>query len=171
MKILVVSDNHGNKEILEQISERFAGKVDGMFHCGDSELVSIDAVWNHFTAKVSGNCDFDPGYPISSVTKIGDETIYMTHGHRYDVRFGLKKIGEAAQEAGATICLYGHTHIIDAQRHGNILFVNPGSISQPRGKLPYRSFAIIEADSTQYKVTYYDDHFEEIPNLHFIFTK
>ena len=38
MKYLVVSDNHGDRNILVEIVNRYVGMVDQMFHCGDSEL-------------------------------------------------------------------------------------------------------------------------------------
>ncbi len=38
MKIVVVSDNHGDREIIQKIVDHYEGKVDGIFHCGDSEF-------------------------------------------------------------------------------------------------------------------------------------
>ena len=88
MKYLVVSDNHGDRSILVEIVNRYVGMVDHMFHCGDSELKSNDELWEHFTV-VTGNCDYDPGYKKEQIITIGDDIIYMTHGHLSNVRFGL----------------------------------------------------------------------------------
>lgn len=49
MKYLVVSDNHGDRNILVEIVNRYVGMVDQMFHCGDSELKANDELWQHFT--------------------------------------------------------------------------------------------------------------------------
>ena len=49
----------------------------------------------------------------------------MTHGHLANVRIGLTTLALQAEEAGATIALFGHTHVLGAERHNNILFVNP----------------------------------------------
>ena len=40
MKILLVSDNHGDVQILKSIDAAFKLKVDQLFHCGDSNLSS-----------------------------------------------------------------------------------------------------------------------------------
>ena len=38
MKALIISDNHGDSRILNDIKEQFAQDVDVLIHCGDSEL-------------------------------------------------------------------------------------------------------------------------------------
>ena len=58
MKYLVVSDSHGDKAILQKLVTAYAGKVDLMLHCGDSELPVTDEVFKYFKV-VRGNCDYD----------------------------------------------------------------------------------------------------------------
>ena len=48
MKYLVVSDSHGDKAILQKLVTAYAGKVDLMLHCGDSELPVTDEVFKYF---------------------------------------------------------------------------------------------------------------------------
>ena len=36
--IIVMSDSHGDRSVVEAIKEKYLGKVDGIFHNGDSEL-------------------------------------------------------------------------------------------------------------------------------------
>ena len=36
--IIVMSDSHGDRSIVEAIKEKYLGQVDGIFHNGDSEL-------------------------------------------------------------------------------------------------------------------------------------
>ena len=38
----------------------------------------------------------------------------MTHGHLANVRMGLTTLALQAEEAGATIALFGHTHVLGA---------------------------------------------------------
>ena len=38
MKALIVSDSHSSVKELQQLKEKYEGKVDIMIHCGDSEL-------------------------------------------------------------------------------------------------------------------------------------
>ena len=42
MKYLIVSDNHGDRQILVDLLAEFSGKVDTFIHCGDSELQPSD---------------------------------------------------------------------------------------------------------------------------------
>ena len=148
MKYLIVSDNHGDRNILVEIVNRYVDRVDHMFHCGDSELKANDELWEHFTV-VTGNCDYDPGYKKEQVVSIGDDVIYMTHGHLSNVRFGLTMLSLQAQEAGATIAL----------------FVNPGSISQPRGPVRIPSYAIIDSENNEYRIQYYNRAHQPIEEL------
>ena len=54
--IIVMSDSHGDRDIVEDIKKRYQGKVDAIFHNGDSELESSDPVWDGIYV-VRGNCD------------------------------------------------------------------------------------------------------------------
>ncbi len=164
MKYLVVSDNHSDRQILDELIKRYNGKMDGMFHCGDSELAANDIMWKYFTV-VGGNCDYDPGYEPEQLVTIGDDRIFMTHGHRSNVRFGLNVLSLQAQEEGANIALFGHIHQAVAEMDHGILFVNPGSISQPRGPVRIPSYAIIESTPEKYVVQYYNRAHQPVEEL------
>ena len=69
--IIVMSDSHGERDIVVDIKKRYQGKVDAIFHNGDSELESSDSVWEGIHV-VRGNCDYDSGYPERLVVKLGD---------------------------------------------------------------------------------------------------
>ena len=130
--ILVMSDSHGDRQIVEEIKNRYFGKVDAIFHNGDSELDSQDSIWDGVYV-VNGNCDYFGGYPDQLVTNLDDVTIAQTHGHLYGINYGWQRLDYWAQEVDADICLYGHLHVPDAEVRGKTLFLNPGSVSQPRG--------------------------------------
>lgn len=165
MKIVVVSDNHGQRECLVDILNQWQGKVDGFFHCGDSELEASDTLWQDFVV-VKGNCDYDPTFAKSSTIKLENDIIFITHGHLYQVNSGLNSLNLAAQEQKATIALYGHSHKLACELTNNILFVNPGSISQPRGQYaPLKTYAIIETFEQGYQVTYFNQQHEEVTAL------
>ena len=72
--IIVMSDSHGERDIIVDIKNRYQGKVDAIFHNGDSELESSDPVWDGIHV-VRGNCDYDSGYPERLVVKLGDVII------------------------------------------------------------------------------------------------
>lgn len=171
MKYLVVSDNHGDREILVDIVKQRAGEMDVLFHCGDSELEADDQLWETFDV-VKGNCDFVRGYERVKVIDTGCDRVFLTHGHLYDVNMGLERLAYATQEAEATIVLFGHTHCLGAEYVSHQLFLNPGSISQPRGK--YRdlpTYAIINSDDTRYEVTYYNRSHDKQDDLTVIINK
>jgi len=159
-----MSDSHGDRSIVEAIKEKYLGQVDGIFHNGDSELKSDDPVWEGIHV-VQGNMDFYDGYPERLVTQLGPTRIIQTHGHLFQINFSFQKLDLWAQEEEADICLYGHLHIPDAWKEGRTLFVNPGSISQPRGLIRECLYAKIEIDDSNFKVEYYTRDHELYPEL------
>ncbi|MDN2452899.1 metallophosphoesterase [Lactobacillus sp. UCMA15818] len=166
-KILVVSDSHGDRDILVRLLKKYKGKVNAMFHCGDSELEADDELFNDFHV-VKGNCDYDSRFAKKIVTTVGSETVLLTHGHLYGVNSGLNSLDLLAQENEATIALYGHTHLLGAEMNSGCLFLNPGSISFPRGK--YSSiggtYALIEIGAqNNLHVQFYNRNFEAVPDL------
>ncbi|MTB64449.1 YfcE family phosphodiesterase [Streptococcus sp. zg-86] len=145
---VVMSDSHGDRAIVEEVKERYMGQVDALFHNGDSELEAKDPLWDGIQV-VGGNCDYDRAYPDQLVTTLGDVTIAQTHGHLYGINFTWMRLDYWAEEVGADICLYGHLHVPDATVRGKTLFVNPGSIRQPRGMINECLYAIL---------TIFEDH-------------
>ncbi|MCM3743532.1 metallophosphoesterase [Sporosarcina luteola] len=141
MRIIAMSDSHGDKETVKTVS---ALQADAVFHCGDSEL-SWDEPLVHTIHIVKGNCDRDLRFPDSVIVEVGGKKIWMVHGHEHDVKRTMLPLYYGAQELGADIVLFGHSHSYAAELREGILFVNPGSTLLPRaGKQP--TFAEIEWD-------------------------
>ena len=69
------------------------------------------------------------------------------------------------KEADADICLYGHLHRPAAWRNGKTIFINPGSVSQPRGDVQEKLYAKVEITQDTIKVTYYTRHHDLYPAL------
>jgi len=155
MKILAVSDTHGDREILAKLLERHPN-LDGYFYAGDSELPASDVLFTTYHA-VAGNMDFDSGFPLTVTEVVAGETVFMTHGHRYNVNFGLDNLIEAGQQVEANIILFGHTHQLGVEMHAGMLVLNPGSISQPRGEFAHLggTYAMIEATPQMFSVQYF----------------
>ncbi|MEW9675442.1 metallophosphoesterase [Lentibacillus sp. L22] len=137
--ILVVSDSHGLTNELTQIRERH--HADFMIHCGDSEL-EMDAPELEGYVKVAGNCDSDSRFPNEQLIDADGVNVFVTHGHLYQVKMSLMNIAYRAQESNAQIVCFGHTHIAGAEKSGDQLFINPGSIRMPR-KISECTYAII----------------------------
>lgn len=156
--ILVMSDSHGDRTVVEQIKQHYFGKVDAIFHNGDSELASDDPIWEGIQV-VCGNCDYFGGYPDSLVTEVGPTRVAQTHGHLYRINFTWQNLDYWAQEVGADICLYGHLHAAAAEVRGKTLFLNPGSVTQPRGLIQEKLYALITITDAAFQVRYYTlDH-------------
>lgn len=167
MKILAISDNHGDRQILQTVFEAYRSQVDAIFHCGDSEMTKDDPLFKGVNV-VKGNNDFGPDFPNELQLKVADTKIFMTHGHLYDVSMSLTRLDLKAREIGASVVLFGHTHQLAAEMSQGRLYVNPGSISLPRGE--YASiggtFAIIEVQPAQMTVDFYDRKLDQIDQLH-----
>ncbi|MBU3145408.1 metallophosphoesterase [Clostridium sp. CF012] len=143
MRIGVISDTHRNASCIEQL----AGKIkalDMMIHLGDNvdDILIIEKYFKGRIINVKGNCDFSTSTPYDRVEDICGKRIFLTHGHRYNVKEGLLKLRYKAIETGADIVLYGHTHIAKIDFEEGVWYINPGSASEPRDGSP--SFAIID---------------------------
>ncbi|MFC5630530.1 MULTISPECIES: YfcE family phosphodiesterase [Streptococcus] len=152
--LIVMSDSHGDRQVVENIKHYYLGKVDAIFHNGDSELESKDPIWNGISV-VCGNCDYDSGYEESRVTHFSNLTIVQTHGHLYHINFMWDRLDLFAQEAGADICLYGHLHRASAWQEGKIVFINPGSVLQPRGEVSEKLYAKVTVTDDKIVVDFY----------------
>ncbi|MCH6267756.1 metallophosphoesterase family protein [Neobacillus citreus] len=161
-KVLVVSDSHGMTKELEVIRERHLADVDLMIHCGDSQLdPDHKSLMGYFT--VGGNCDFG-GFPLELVTDLSGKKIFITHGHRYSVKTSLMKLTYKAQESGADIVCFGHSHILGAEVIDGTLYLNPGSIRLPRQRVE-KTYVILDLQEKVIRMTVYELNGKEIPGL------
>ncbi|WP_449355644.1 metallophosphoesterase family protein [Virgibacillus natechei] len=142
-KVLILSDSHGLRDEIIEIKERHQFKY--MIHCGDSEL-DMDTMELDGFLKVGGNTDHDARFPEEQILTINGLTFFVTHGHLHDVKANLMTVGYRAEEAGAQVICFGHTHIAGAEQIGKQLFINPGSIRLPRNRIE-KTYAIMKFDS------------------------
>ena len=81
--------------------------------------------------QVPGNCDryrCRPGQPEILIQRVCGVELYMTHGHKHNVKSYLGALLRDARLSGVAAVLYGHTHIADCHREEDGLWVlNPGS--------------------------------------------
>ena len=164
IKILAVSDSHGEKDILNELALRYANQVDHFVHCGDSELSSSDLIWDIMTT-VQGNCDYDYLLADEYSFRVGGRNVLVVHGHRHSVRDSVAGLKREAELTHASLVFYGHTHIAKAEQQDGILFINPGSISQPRGTLMVKTYCIVTLDGQAVTVSYYNDRHQEMRDM------
>lgn len=165
---VVMSDSHGDRAIIETIKARYGKKASAIFHCGDSELPAADPIWHGITV-VAGNCDYDSDYSDFKLQTVENKKILVTHGHLFFVGMGLDRYSYFAQEKGADMALFGHIHQPVAQIINGILYLNPGSVAQPRGKYNIKMYAVVELVDGHWHVSYRDLQDQPIENLQFKF--
>ena len=172
MKLLVVSDNHGDRDILVKLQQEYVDKMDLMIHCGDSELAVDDEIFDNMPS-VLGNNDWGQPFPEKRLLEVASERVLVTHGHLYNVNFNLDELVMLARRRNASIIAYGHTHQLAVTMQNGRLYINPGSISLPRGEYSYLggTYAIITTSKTQVDVQYYNRAMEPVEDLHFTFER
>lgn len=125
MKLVIVSDSHGSKDILDKIHlKEYDG--DYFFHLGDAELPEY--LLSPFVS-VKGNCDFLSDFPNTRDIEIEGIKIHMEHGNNFMFNHSP---GEYIKNQNCDIFLFGHTHIKLATKVGRTLLFNPGSVKKPR---------------------------------------
>ena len=168
MKLLFVSDNHGGAAILTRIKAQFGPAVAALFHCGDSNLPESDPAMAGYLTVI-GNTDWGLNYlPVISRT-LEKVKVVVTHGHEYQVNTTLTPLMLLAKEQAAAIMAFGHTHQLGCEVIKGTLYLNPGSISQPRGQYAYLggTFAVVEVTASAFNVQYYDRNLTPVPELSF----
>ena len=132
MTILVLSDSHSSLRFMRQCADTI--RPDVLVHLGDyfdDAVVLKEEYPQILVYQVPGNCDryrCPPGLPEILVENICGVRVYMTHGHRHQVKMSIGLLLKDARAAKADIVLYGHTHAADCHREDDGLWVmNPGS--------------------------------------------
>lgn len=132
MKILVLSDSHSGLRFMYDCMA--AVKPDAVIHLGDyyddGEALKEDYPGVPFY-QVPGNCDryrCPPNVPEILCQRVLGVELYMTHGHRHNVKSYLGALLRDARACRAQAALYGHTHVADCRREEDGLWIlNPGS--------------------------------------------
>jgi len=138
MKVLIVSDIHGNYNNLNKVINDnkgfdyllILGDILSSF-CGD-DIINLLNSYNTKIIAVRGNCDNmnieKLDFSLENyfvVTPIDNKLFFLTHGHLYDRHSDLG--------VDYDVYLQGHTHVPMMIEENNKLYLNPGSITLPRG--------------------------------------
>ncbi|RPJ11503.1 MAG: metallophosphoesterase [Desulfobacteraceae bacterium] len=126
----IISDTHGR--ITESALNALAGS-ELIIHAGDigekdvlEKLKSIAPVF-----PVKGNMDkgaWARGIPGSETVNHGCVSLYILHD--------ISRIDLDPAASGFSAVIFGHTHKPFIDRQNGVLFVNPGSATQPRSNHP-----------------------------------
>ena len=136
MKIIAVSDNHGNEMVLKKILQDHPN-ADYYFHLGDSEM---DIKELRPFCSVRGNVDFDYELPSEKIVDLKNHRFLLTHGNIYSGDPNL--IVNSARQQGCDVALFGHTHRFLDKTINGIRIINPGSCRHSKDMTP-ASYAVI----------------------------
>lgn len=135
MKILIISDTHRNINNAVRVIECIKQSISAIIHLGDcdKDAERIMKLYPEIPMYyVYGNCDFCSATVAQQIISFNRVKVFITHGHKYDVKWEYDKLAYAARENQAQVALFGHTHMAVIKYIDNILLMNPGSISLPR---------------------------------------
>ncbi len=160
MKILIVSDTHGNNRYLYNVLASVKG-LDEMIHLGDIGAAlnnNIEEVSKMPCFRVRGNTDgSDVMLPEESIVMVGRHKAFITHGHLYGVNYNYNEICHHARSVGCDTVMFGHTHVPLIEEYNGMQLINPGSISQPRqadGRHTYIIATVDDDGEVSYELKY-----------------
>ena len=131
MKVLVFSDSHGRKELLDRIISNEPDCTEIVF-LGDG-MRDIEAVQEfypkHRFTCVKGNNDWHSNKSGETYKYFNGVTVFACHGDTLDVRTTVSYICRKAAAVGGKLALYGHTHVAKSviDPVTKVTAVNPGA--------------------------------------------
>ena len=169
IRVGLISDTHMPErwpEIPSAVQECFAG-VDLILHAGDvGELWVLDELGRLApVVAVHGNDETNEAsaaLPYEQLIGLAGQRVLLCHSHQPDraAERASRKSGEwepklqrrvdHAHRHGATIYVFGHTHIPMTRSIGGVLLVNPGAVASGNAicRQTVQSAAILEIAST-----------------------
>ncbi len=170
MKIGVISDTHGHEMRWATAYDKFFRDADMILHAGD---VLYHGPRNPMLADyhpaglvnrinecpvpiviAKGNCDSEVDQMVIELpiqapyayVMIDGTRIVMTHGHTVETDEEKDKM---AKHLKADIFITGHIHTNVLEKHGNTIFLNPGSPALSKRSDKRSTVAVIEDDKIQ----------------------
>ena len=164
MKLFIISDIHGSLLAFEKSLNQFKNEnADFIVICGDylnhgprnnipegydtKKLAEQLNINKEKIIGVRGNCDsevdqmmldFPVLAPISNIILPNGTRVFVHHGHLYSEEDCQKLLPKNS------IIVSGHTHVPVLEKKQELIFLNPGSISIPKG-FSKAGYAIIDA--------------------------
>ena len=140
MKILLVSDTHGDDEILRKLAEMYPD-MDYYLHAGDSQSSSM-AIYPF--DSVLGNCDF---YDFDRVRKIYTPKGYLLVKHH--------PVINKSEIEDVKIFVHGHTHRHSLRVEKELITICPGSPTLPRDWTE-GTYVILNINDKEIEIAFYD---------------
>lgn len=155
MKILVISDSHGNVNNVKHVMG-FAKKigVSAVIHCGDwDNIACLDAVLSFRIPlySVLGNADVDPKLKEKlekNCQKFDEDLLIISlDGKRVCISHYLSKLKNVKEKFD--VGFYGHRHSFYKEEIEGIKFIRPGSLNKSVNFIVYDTNTDKEEDIHQ----------------------
>ena len=166
MRILAVSDTHGNCERVFAVYKKLVSEapIDIIVHCGDyaSDGAEIQSRLGVHVAWVKGNCDGAFSDDNWSILETEAGNFLITHGHMENVNFSQQNLYYKALENDCIGAFFGHTHRGVYTQVGDVYMMNPGSLTKPRdGSGGTFGLMVTGEDSVWGKIYRYEDFMKD----------
>jgi putative phosphoesterase len=168
MKLLIASDIHGSLTFCEKLVQRYKEECcdklillgDILYHGPRNDLPEgynpkgVIALLNAMSDEiltVRGNCEAEVDDMVLDFNVLaeyaifyhGKRMLFLTHGHKFNPQ-NLPKLKKG------DVLFNGHTHVSKIEELGDILYVNPGSVSIPKEGTP-RGYIIVDDEKITHK--------------------
>ena len=123
-RIFVLADTHNR---LPETVKEIAKSADEIWHLGD---VCAESIFDELrtigpqVTVVRGNCDSNPDWPL---------VVDLVRG---GLKLRLQHIPPDHSPKDADVVLHGHTHVPRHEKHGSVLFLNPGCVTRANQGAP-----------------------------------
>jgi putative phosphoesterase len=160
-KIMVISDTHDDRDAIRVVMRYLKGiQVDRIIHLGDYyDDADVLEQAGYPLTRVPGTWDTvyypDPEVSNRMFIEIAGWRIFLTHtpeSHYNDRADDIKPESIIGSEK-ADIFLFGHTHIAEIRRRNGTVCINPGHMSSDESRGCPLTFALLEIDPDQIKVS------------------
>lgn len=132
MKVVVFSDSHGRKELVDRMLSKEPDCKEVVF-LGDG-MKDIEWVTEFYPEKkftcVKGNNDWYFNVNKEAYKYFDGVTVFACHGDLYNVRTTLSELYKKAYSVNAGLALYGHTHVAKQTKDYStgVTALNPGAL-------------------------------------------
>ena len=150
-KILVFSDTHGRYDSCIRTIEKNPD-TNLVIHAGDCvrDAEELSYIFGDIPFEfVRGNNDYFSHERDEKLLHVRGKKIFLTHGHAYNVKYSLHALAKKADELGADIAIFGHTHTAYADKIGTLGLLNPGASGSSN---PFYGVIYIDGEDLSFKV-------------------
>ena len=128
-KLVILSDIHHDLARVRAILP-ILNEADYVIFCGDGieDIMYFRNALRSPLVCVRGNNDFGTNITETAVSTFGNTRALVTHGHKFDVRNGLKALYFTAMTDKCRMVFFGHTHTFTDKIVQGVHFINPGAL-------------------------------------------